>query len=87
MAELIAYCGLVCDTCPIYLATRQEDREEQARMRAEIARFCNEKYGTGYAPADINDCESVPALKKALNDRKGMVRTAASEALGAMKCS
>ncbi|MBZ5562276.1 MAG: DUF3795 domain-containing protein [Acidobacteriia bacterium] len=57
MAELIAYCGLVCDTCPIYLATRQEDREEQARMRAEIARFCNEKYGTGYAPADINDCD------------------------------
>ncbi len=57
MPQLTAYCGLVCDTCPIYLATRQENPKEQVRMRAEIARFCNEKYGTTYAAADINDCD------------------------------
>ncbi len=55
--EMFAHCGLVCDTCPIHLATGKEDREEQARMRAEIARFCNERYGTAYALADINDCD------------------------------
>ncbi len=57
MPQLTAYCGLVCDTCPIYLATRQEDPKEQARMRAEIARLCNQKYGTAFGAADINDCD------------------------------
>jgi hypothetical protein len=37
MNGTMAYCGLVCQTCPIYVATRRENREEQARMRAEIA--------------------------------------------------
>jgi hypothetical protein len=57
VAESIAYCGLICNTCPIYLATRKEDKAEQARMRAEIARLCNEKYRTAFRPADITDCD------------------------------
>jgi hypothetical protein len=28
---------LACHTCPIYLATWQENKEEQRRMRVEIA--------------------------------------------------
>jgi len=57
MSEMLSYCGLVCDTCPIYLATRVVDPEEQTRMRAEIARLCNERYGVKYEPADITDCD------------------------------
>jgi hypothetical protein len=57
MDEMLAYCGLVCDTCPIYLATRVTNVEEQTRMRVEIARLCREQYGLKYEPADINDCD------------------------------
>ncbi len=57
MSGTMAYCGLVCQTCPIYVATREENREEQARMRAEIAQLCNEQYGMKYEPEDITDCD------------------------------
>ena len=57
MGEMIAYCGLVCQTCPIYLATREKDEEAQERMRAEIAQLCREQYGMAYEPEDITDCD------------------------------
>jgi hypothetical protein len=57
VSEMMAYCGLVCQTCPIYLATREENKEEQARRRVEIARLCKEHYGMNYEPADITDCD------------------------------
>jgi hypothetical protein len=57
MSEKLSYCGLVCDTCPIYLATRVVDLKEQTRMRVEIARFCREQYGMKYEQADITDCD------------------------------
>jgi len=40
MNEEMAYCGLICQTCPIYLATREENKAEQDRMRADIVRLC-----------------------------------------------
>jgi len=54
---MIAYCGLNCQTCPIYLATGEEDPEAQMRMRAEIARVCNKQYSLDYEPGDISDCD------------------------------
>jgi hypothetical protein len=57
MIEKIAYCGLVCQTCPIYLATRLEDKAEQEKMRAEIAHLCKEQYEMNYEPEDIADCD------------------------------
>jgi hypothetical protein len=57
MKEMIAFCGLVCHTCPIYLATREENKEQQTRMRTHIAHVCNEKYGVSYEPKDISDCD------------------------------
>ncbi len=57
MSEMLSYCGLVCNTCPIYLVTREINREEQARKRAEIARLCREQYGMKYEIADITDCD------------------------------
>jgi len=57
VTEMIAYCGLTCQTCPIYLATRQKEKEEQTRMRVEIVRLCKEHYGMDYDVKDITDCD------------------------------
>jgi hypothetical protein len=57
MAEMVAYCGLTCQNCPIYLATRQENKEEQLRTRTEIVRLCKEHYGMQYELTDITDCD------------------------------
>jgi hypothetical protein len=57
MTEMIAYCGLACQTCPIYLATRQKNKEERARMRTEIVKQCKEHYGINYTLKDIADCD------------------------------
>lgn len=57
MTEMIAYCGLACHTCPIHLATRQENKEVQTRMRVEIVNQCKEHYGIQYRLEDITDCD------------------------------
>jgi hypothetical protein len=57
MTEMITYCGLICHTCPIYLATRQTDKEEQRRMRTEIVRRCRENYGMDISLAEVTDCD------------------------------
>jgi len=55
--EELAYCGLICKTCPVYLATRVTDAKEQEKMRIEIARLCKEEYGLEYDLKDITDCD------------------------------
>ncbi len=35
---MIAYCGLLCDSCPIHLATIEKDKLLQQKMRAYIAK-------------------------------------------------
>ena len=57
MTQIVAYCGLTCRSCPIYLATRQENKEERARMRAEIIELCKDHYGKNYTLQDITDCD------------------------------
>lgn len=57
MVELIACCGLACHTCPIYLATRQENKTEQTRMRIEISQLLKAQYGMNFQPEDISDCD------------------------------
>jgi hypothetical protein len=54
---MMGYCGLICHTCPIYLATREESREGRQKKRTEIARLCREQYGLQYEPEDITDCD------------------------------
>jgi hypothetical protein len=54
---MIAYCGLTCDTCPIYLATTEQDKVQQQTMRVSIARLCTETYGMALQPEDIKDCD------------------------------
>lgn len=53
----MAYCGLMCGGCPIYLATREEDADRQRQMRIEIARKINETYHSQYKPVDVTDCD------------------------------
>lgn len=57
MKEILAYCGLACHTCPIYLATKNRDVDERAKMRKDISRLLNEQYGLKYDPEDITDCD------------------------------
>lgn len=38
MSRIIAYCGLVCDECPAYLATQADDDAERAKIAAEWAK-------------------------------------------------
>jgi hypothetical protein len=52
----LGFCGLNCHTCPIYKATRIEDKSEQLKVRTEIARMCREEYGLMYNVEDITDC-------------------------------
>jgi len=61
MNDGMAYCGLTCQTCPIYLATFEENKEEQARMREEIVRLSLEQYGLKFTFEDITDCDGCRA--------------------------
>jgi len=54
--ELVAYCGLTCKSCPIYWATREENKEKQKKMRIKISQLCSEQ-GLDIHPEDITDCD------------------------------
>ena len=58
---MTAYCGLACNTCPIYLATLETDISCQQEMRISIAQICTEKYNMKLHPEDINDCDGCRA--------------------------
>jgi predicted nuclease of restriction endonuclease-like RecB superfamily len=62
MSELLGYCGLICNTCPIYLATKEIDKEEQNKMRAEIAKTFEKVYGIYFEASDIADCDGCRTL-------------------------
>ncbi len=50
MDRLIAYCGLVCNECPAYIATQNDDDAE----RAKIAETWSKEYGSDIKPENIN---------------------------------
>jgi len=57
--DIVAYCGLICQACPIYCVTREKDKEKKDKMRAEIARICREHYGfvDEFKPENVTDCD------------------------------
>jgi len=57
VSALVAYCGLDCGGCPIFLATRENDEERKRRMQADIAGVCREKYGMDIQAKDVGDCD------------------------------
>ncbi|MGA3113002.1 MAG: DUF3795 domain-containing protein [Syntrophobacteraceae bacterium] len=52
MSQMIAYCGLVCSSCPAFLATKNDDNV----ARAKTAALYSEKFGVHLKPEEIN-CE------------------------------
>jgi hypothetical protein len=57
MDEMISYCGLNCQNCQIYLATREKDEDKQHEMRVEIAQKIKEHYSQEIKPEDVGDCD------------------------------
>jgi hypothetical protein len=60
---LVAYCGLECSTCPIRLATLEEDISAQAEIRNQIAHELTKIYGTVPKPWIITDCDGCKAIQ------------------------
>jgi len=58
---MIAYCGLICDTCPIHLATLEQDDSRKQLMRISIAEQCSKIYGLNMQPEDVTDCDGCKA--------------------------
>ena len=54
--KMIAYCGLICSSCPINLATIETDSSKKEIMRQEIAKQCSEYFNRKYRADEINDC-------------------------------
>jgi len=50
MSKMIAYCGLVCSSCPTFLATQNDDDV----AREKTAALYSEKFGFNLKPEDIN---------------------------------
>jgi hypothetical protein len=57
MDEEIAYCGLICQKCAIYLATREKDHGKRHKMREDIAQEIKEHYGEECKAEDVTDCD------------------------------
>ncbi|MFH0998367.1 MAG: DUF3795 domain-containing protein [Pseudomonadota bacterium] len=50
MQQMIAYCGLVCSSCPTFLATQNDDDI----ARKKTAALYSEKFGLNFKPEEIN---------------------------------
>lgn len=61
MEKMMAFCGLLCDTCPVHLATLEQDKFLQQRKRASIAEECFNLYGVKFLVEDITDCDGCRA--------------------------
>ncbi len=79
--EMIAYCGLNCITCPIYLATREKNPEKQRQMREGIACYIREHFDSKTRLEDITDCDGCTTKDKRLFSgcQKCQVRKCAGE--------
>ncbi|MBN2104907.1 DUF3795 domain-containing protein [bacterium] len=61
MAENIAYCGLLCSRCTIYLAAREADASKKEKLIQRIIEVCREHYGIEYQVSDITECDGCTA--------------------------
>jgi hypothetical protein len=61
MEDNLSYCGLICEKCSIYLATREQDPKTKRQMRIDIAQQIKEHYGQETRPEDVGDCDGCKA--------------------------
>lgn len=50
MHEMIAFCGLLCNECGAFIATRDDDDEK----RAEVAETWSKQFNADIKPQDVN---------------------------------
>ena len=50
MNEMVSFCGLLCNECVAFIATKNDDDEK----RAEVARLWSKQYNVDVKPEDIN---------------------------------
>jgi hypothetical protein len=79
--EMIAYCGLNCITCPIYLATREKNPEKQRQEREQIVIAIRKYLGEEKSVEDITDCDGCTTKSGRLYSdcRKCQIRKCARE--------
>lgn len=54
---MLAYCGLQCDNCPIFLASRETDESKKHWMREAISNAFFEQYDINMPPDEVSDCD------------------------------
>lgn len=54
---MLAFCGVCCDSCPIFLATVETDKSKKQSMRESIARIFKEQYHIQMLPEEVSDCD------------------------------
>ena len=79
MEDNVSYCGLVCETCPIYLATREQDPKKKQEMRVDIAQQIKEHYGQETGPEEVGDCNGCKAETESMYCAGCEIRTCAAE--------
>jgi len=50
METIVAYCGIMCSKCPVYIATQNDDD----KARQEVAKLWSQQYGMNIKPEDAN---------------------------------
>ena len=53
MDEMVSFCGLLCNECGAFIATKNDDDQK----RAEVAQLWSKQYNADFKPEDIN-CDS-----------------------------
>jgi hypothetical protein len=53
MDEMVSFCGLLCNECGAFIATKNNDNEK----RAEVAQLWSKQHNMEFKPEDIN-CDS-----------------------------
>ena len=79
MEDNVSYCGLVCETCPIYLATNEQDAKKKHQMRVNIAQKIKEHYGRETRPEDVGDCDGCKAETGSIYSTSCEIRICAVE--------
>jgi hypothetical protein len=79
MDEIIAYCGGVCHTCAIFLATRENNDKKRHKMRVEIAQQIKELYGAEIKADDVADCDGCRAEDERLFNKDCQIRKCAQK--------